>query len=303
MTDVFAKVAPGQKVRIAAATFNAMVDAARDFRDRVNQQTRTPATAGYRSTGLVRVKNAGPNQQTRYSVMVVTGTVFSPTVSLDQYLNDPLLTVNVPSAAGAGGKLAILAEPIAPGEIGLAVISGFTVAYVNVVATTDLFADVTASHSDYLTSGSSGPFMILSPLTATGQQWVAGKIGGGTAAGGILFGKPTASFTSGATITLDPCDVHGTDNGAANVTAYVQASQASYSLTNSTSIGTGQIVPYTVGSDGSYYLVGTPVEVVTAYQVDGATLKFQKKTRNVWTLATGSESGWVDVHTGSNCAT
>ena len=117
----------------------------------------------------------------------------------------------------------------------------------------------------------------------------------------VLFGKPAAAFSSGATITLDPCDVAGTDNGLDDRTVFVRADQSSYSMTNGTTIPTTEIVPHVMGPDGEYYMLGTPVEVVTTYRIDGANQKVQKKTRNVWLLTPGTESGWVDVHTGDLC--
>jgi len=38
---------------------------------------------------------------------------------------------------------------------------------------------------------------------------------------GICWGKATADYVSGDTVTLDPCDADGNDNGLANVTSYV----------------------------------------------------------------------------------
>jgi hypothetical protein len=111
----------------------------------------------------------------------------------------------------------------------------------------------------------------------------------------ILFGKPTGAFSTGATITLDPCDIHGTDNGKANATVYVQPSQASYSMTNSTTIPVTAICPYVLGSDGSYYLLGTPIEIVT--DVDVTSTVMTKKTRNVWILTVGTESAAVTIDT------
>lgn len=113
--------------------------------------------------------------------------------------------------------------------------------------------------------------------------------------GQIFYGKPTGAFSSGATITLDPCDTHGTDNGHANITAYVQPSQASYSMTNSTTIPVTAICPYVLGTDGSYYLLGTPIEIVT--DVDVTSTVMTKKTRNVWILTVGTESAAVTIDT------
>lgn len=120
--------------------------------------------------------------------------------------------------------------------------------------------------------------------------------------GTVFFGVPTGAFSSGATITLDPCDIHGTDNGHANITVYVQPSQASYSMTNSTTVPTSCICPYVRGDDGAYYLLGNPIEIVTDVDVDGANRLVTKKTRNTWVLTTGGESSAVTVHTGDACA-
>lgn len=117
----------------------------------------------------------------------------------------------------------------------------------------------------------------------------------------IYFGKPTGAFSSGTTITLDPCDIHGTDNGLANVTVYVQPSQESYSMTNSTTIPITCICPYIRGDDGAYYLLGNPVEIVTDVDVDGTNRLITKKTRNAWILTVGDESAAITVHTGDAC--
>lgn len=54
---------------------------------------------------------------------------------------------------------------------------------------------------------------------------------------------------------------------------------------------------------GSWALVPTTsVTFVTNYQVDGTSMKFQKKTQTGKVVNTpGSESAWTDVHTGSDC--
>lgn len=113
--------------------------------------------------------------------------------------------------------------------------------------------------------------------------------------GTVFFGKPTGAFSSGATITLDPCDIHGTDNGHANITVYVQPSQASYSMTNSTTIPTSCICPYVRGDDGAYYLLGNPIEIVT--DIDVSATVMTKKTRNAWVLTVGEESAAVTIDT------
>ena len=43
------------------------------------------------------------------------------------------------------------------------------------------------------------------------------------------------------------------------------------------------------------------VVVITDFQVDGATLKLEKKTRSITVFASGPESAWLEVHTGVEC--
>lgn len=115
----------------------------------------------------------------------------------------------------------------------------------------------------------------------------------------IQYGKPTSQFTSGATIELDPCDIHGLDNGEADKTVYCRADQLTVTMTNSTSIATSYILPFMQDSVGDYYLLGHPVEVVTDVDVSGTTLV--KKTRIVWVMSYGSQSADVTWHTGTTC--
>lgn len=121
---------------------------------------------------------------------------------------------------------------------------------------------------------------------------------GGSGLEQIYFGKPTVAFSSGTTITLDPCDITGTDlseDSADNVTCYLQGSQASYSMTNSTTIPVTAICPYVRGADGYFYLLGNPIEIVT--DIDVTSTVMTKKTRNAWVLTVGTESAVVNVDT------
>jgi hypothetical protein len=102
----------------------------------------------------------------------------------------------------------------------------------------------------------------------------------------IFFGKPVSAHSTGATISLDPCDNSGTDNGKANVTAYVQSSKASFTLANSASISTAAVCPYVKNtSDSYYYLLGNPLEIVTDVDVNTATMT--KTVCNAWVMTQG----------------
>ena len=117
----------------------------------------------------------------------------------------------------------------------------------------------------------------------------------------ILYGKPTGAFSSGATVTLAPCDINGTSTGEDNVTVYLQASQASYTMTNSTTIPTTEIIPCVAAGDYDLYVLGRPKLVITNFQVDTTNHLLQMKTRDDWGTFCGTESDWVTVHTGDVC--
>lgn len=115
----------------------------------------------------------------------------------------------------------------------------------------------------------------------------------------ILLGTPTGAYTSGATITLNPCDSAGVDNGLDNVTV-----QAGWTITGTT-IPTTAIIPYQKAADGLYYALGQLRIVVTdmRYTEDDVApnYTFQKKIRYDFGVFTTTESDWITVTTAVDC--
>ena len=107
------------------------------------------------------------------------------------------------------------------------------------------------------------------------------------------FGKPTAPYSGGETIELDPCDASGESLGLAAITV-----QADWTLATGCQIETDQIIPVTKVDD-EYYAVGMPKTVVTDMRLylDGGEkkVKFQKKVRLDFGAFHSSESDWVDA--------
>ena len=138
-----------------------------------------PKPVNERTPSTVRVVNQTGVKMTRYSIVVAKNMFVDATVNADHYLDDPLVGVDLPTA-GSGSKMLILQCEIEPGAIGLAIVAGFCIAWVNVMDITHPCADVTAGTGAYMTSCASGPFTIFGPTpVATGYQWLAGKLGGG----------------------------------------------------------------------------------------------------------------------------
>ncbi len=113
--------------------------------------------------------------------------------------------------------------------------------------------------------------------------------------GEIFYGKPAEAFSGPAeTVTLDPCTRAGTDNGAANLAVHLKADRTSYTMPSvdgtPTTLATTIIVPFTLGADGKYYVLGAPVTVVTDVTYNTTDKKFYKKVRAVWVQTVGTES-------------
>ena len=138
------------------------------------------------------------------------------------------------------------------------------------------------------------PYVVF-PLETTSDE-TRGFLVGQTA-GELSLGKPTVLYTSGATITLNPVDAAGVDNGAENVTV-----QAGWTLPANTNIPTSAIIPFQVAADGLLYVLGEPREVITNMQYDTTSHKIQKKVRADFGMFTTTESSdWVDVTTAVDC--
>ena len=73
MADALRKVKSGDPLRIPAATFNAMIDTARDYQQRKQgrEQTSFPA---FRQSGIVLVRNDSGSDRDRFEVRLQTPT-------------------------------------------------------------------------------------------------------------------------------------------------------------------------------------------------------------------------------------
>lgn len=127
----------------------------------------------------------------------------------------------------------------------------------------------------------------------------------------IYYGKPTGSWTLGTTITLDPCDRKGIDNGNSNISVYLKTDKSSESISSATiagssegvtcSIGTSIIIPFIKIGDEAHIL-GIKKQVLTEFRVVGSpTYELQCKVRFDFGLFFSSESGWETVHEGTPC--
>ena len=188
MGDKLRKVRRGEPLRIPAATFNCMIDAAGDFADRMH---RMGAGAAIRAcgvdTGEILVRNDSGADVEGFAILGVDSIVISPTDSLDEFKNRPILSVitpAVPDHAEPFGKFVILAEPLAhvateaDRPIGRAVIDGLSVVKIDVQHADHEFAVIVDGQSTKLESAVSGAVQIIYKESGTGGKWAVVRIGG-----------------------------------------------------------------------------------------------------------------------------
>jgi hypothetical protein len=196
MGDCLKKVKPGDPLAIPAATFNTFVDAAQDFLRRQRDVGRTPV-ADRPPFETVLLKNASGADRGRFDVLGIDAPVFTPTDSLETFTNGIALVGVTPTDSHAG-NFAVLVEPIQAGQIGRACILGACPVKVNVVSASDAFADVEASVTTRLKSGSSGAARILWKESGTGEKWAVVRLGNPAGGASDIPVKLTASLGGGS---------------------------------------------------------------------------------------------------------
>ncbi len=169
MVNPFRKVVAGQPVEFGASAYNSWVDSAKAHR--LRDQTTDPNNPLIDGRDIVLVRNSSGGDRDRGEVLVISGPVVTPTENLDEFLNNLTLDGVTPSTCGAG-RFVVLLEAIPDGEFGRAVISGLTVAEVDLGTASNAFqfADIqTGSHT--LVAADYGGAQILWSETQTGKQW------------------------------------------------------------------------------------------------------------------------------------
>jgi len=175
MGDPFRKVASGEPLRISARAWNAMLEAAglaKRTRDRDRDASRRMPQAG-----IVPISNVTGSDRERGQVLGLTAPLITPSDDEDGFLERITFSGSQPFANLHTGRYAILMEPIPAGEIGLGCIDGVCAAKLNVIATTDIYAELVDDEPRYLQSGPAGSARILWIPASEGEQWAIIRIG------------------------------------------------------------------------------------------------------------------------------
>ena len=244
--DAFQRARPGDKMQIAAAAWNACLDAAEAHR---RGPGRGRPIEQYRQADIVLCKNTSGSDVARFGVLGIAGVIISPTDSLDEFQSQVAVTGTTPTTAHRG-KFVVCLEPIAAGAIGRAWISGVCQVQVDIAAAGDQFCDVIANDRTKLKSAGAGAARILyREGTGTGTKWCIVRLGDG--GGQLRIGKYTGSSTwaKHTTATVDIWE-NGTPPNETS------SSQTIENVVNHwAAVPSGKWVGIQAAANGYYYLV------------------------------------------------
>ncbi|MEX0655782.1 MAG: hypothetical protein WD534_18140, partial [Phycisphaeraceae bacterium] len=211
MSDYMKKVQSGDRLRIPARAYNAFIDTARAHAQREQDQQRH--TRGHRpSADVVLVRNDSGEDRHRFTVLGLDQPIIRPDDNLDQF-KSRVAFVGVEPTENHRGRYALLLEPLKPGSIGHALLSGVGVAQIEVVDEQHAFADIVPADAEaedppdpfilHTTSGGSGyggEAQILWKEEGTGLRWAVLRLGPGATA---TF---AARITAVAHVAIDHAD-------------------------------------------------------------------------------------------------
>lgn len=176
-------VRKGEPFRFRAGDFNMMADAANAHTER-QLAGGAPQLAEMRRGVYVRVQNLSGEDQEEFSVLGVWQPWFYPgTVGDNAFKRTPVLDVRTPDEDNMVGRYVVLQEPLKQGDIGWAIIAGFTAVKINVLdEDEDTFADICDGVTAYLSCGASGTAYVVwrekrFSVPTTGEQWAYVIIG------------------------------------------------------------------------------------------------------------------------------
>ena len=163
------KASPGQPLRIPAAEYNLMLDAAGDYQRRLFNQG---AEGGdlHASPGLVLVRNQSGADREQFAVLAISGVLIAPSENEREFRSRVAFAAGAP-VEGDESHFVILQEPLKSGRVGRALICGVTPVKLNVVNADDQYASAKAGQTGSLETAAVGAARILYKEPGTGLKW------------------------------------------------------------------------------------------------------------------------------------
>jgi hypothetical protein len=190
------RLTPGEAFAPSAATWEAFRQSAkRVLETRANRPTSGPTES---TDNRVLVRNDTQADVVRFGVLGIDGVIVESADHLAEFCR-PLFKGVSPQIETHGAQFCIVQEPILVGKIGRAILSGETVAKVNIVDVDDVLCGIADDDTAKLVSGF-GPARILVKSPAeTGEQCCWVRLGEGI---GHFVAKTTSEITARSSETV-----------------------------------------------------------------------------------------------------
>jgi hypothetical protein len=193
--DPLKRVLPGEPFAPSAASWNAMLDAARRIAELDASAGR--ALGASRSPATVLVKNTTNTAFETGHIVGLGAPLFTPTDNLGEFMFRPTILGAVPTLASHEGKWGVCAEQIPAGKIGAVIVGGVAAARVNVTAGTASLvgAEVKDGDATQLSLVAGGSARVLwRESGSSGTKWALLRFGADTA------GEPFHARLTGAAL-------------------------------------------------------------------------------------------------------
>lgn len=175
MGDPLKHVHAGEPVRVSAETFNCVIDATRDYRERTARFRQGPPglrVGGERPTAVFRVRNDTGADRALFEIVSLDGPVYGPSDNLQEFKFRFAFKGVVPDSDHFG-RFAVLLEPVKDGAIGRALVQGITPVLVRVP---DLGEHESGEYADINTAeGDLCAHLVTGPRGAAFILWLADK--------------------------------------------------------------------------------------------------------------------------------
>ncbi len=173
------KVQSGDPLKIPAATFNTLIDVARDHQASRQNAKRRPEMPVPLPGVVLTVRNDSGADADRFDVLGLGSPVFEPTDNKADFSRGVVMDAKTPDDPTHRGAFVVLLEPIADGAVGRAIVQGL--AYVQVdISDNDIdeWAEIEDAETGNLKAGVTGSAKILwRASSATGVQWCVCLLG------------------------------------------------------------------------------------------------------------------------------
>ena len=192
MPNPLSKVHPGDDIEITAATWNKFVGAAQDYENR-QQNLGAAADTPELENNLVLIKNNTnpPAVCPRYGILGIDDVLIEYHDNKSEYLKRVTLKGSTPDGETHASNFVITVDPIKPGAIGRAWLSGVTPVRIFRDNFGHGYADILAGSTTDLLSGETGSAQVLNwSSPGLGEQWAIVRFGTSTPAASVGAIRP-----------------------------------------------------------------------------------------------------------------